>query len=110
MSDAAVAHAAKTGRFWPWAYVIIMLPGLGVIGYIVMELVPEWTGGRTARQARQRVSRSFNPHKRYRELVDQLEVADTIANRAALVEECLELGMFEEPLLPHEGCDVTAGA
>jgi len=23
-----VIHAAKSGRFWPWAYVILLLPGV----------------------------------------------------------------------------------
>jgi hypothetical protein len=40
--------------------------------------------------------------RRYRELTDQLQVADTIANRAALAEECLALGKFEEALGHYE--------
>ena len=40
--------------------------------------------------------------KRYRALSDQLEVTDTIANRAALAEECLALGKFEEALAHYE--------
>ena len=40
--------------------------------------------------------------KRYRALSDQLEVTDTIANRAALAEECLALGKFAEALAHYE--------
>ena len=39
---------------------------------------------------------ALNPEKRYRELSDAVEIADTIANRAALAEECLALEKFEE--------------
>jgi len=39
---------------------------------------------------------------RYRALTEQLEVADTIANRAALAEECLELGKFTEAEYHYE--------
>ena len=39
---------------------------------------------------------TLDPEKRYRLLTDQLEVTDTIANRSALAEECLELGKFQE--------------
>ena len=39
-----VVHAAKTGRFWPWGYVVIFLPGFGALAYVVVELLPEWFG------------------------------------------------------------------
>jgi hypothetical protein len=45
---------------------------------------------------------TLDPGRRYRELTDQLQVADTIANRAALAEECLALGKFEEALGHYE--------
>ena len=37
-----VVHAAKTGRMMPWGYVILLLPGVGALAYILVELVPEW--------------------------------------------------------------------
>jgi hypothetical protein len=97
-----VIHAAKSGRFWPWAYVILLLPGFGALGYVIVELVPEWMGSVHGRQTRKRLSRSFNPEKQYRQLADQLEVADTIASRAALADECLDLGKFAEAKRHYE--------
>ena len=43
---AFIVHAAKTGRFMPWGYVIFLLPGVGAIAYVLVELVPEWMGTR----------------------------------------------------------------
>jgi hypothetical protein len=60
-----VVHAAKTGRFSPWAYIILMIPIAG-------------------QHARRRVGRALNPEKTYRAFKDQVEIADTIANRRAL--------------------------
>jgi hypothetical protein len=97
-----VIHAAKSGRFWPWAYVILLLPGFGALGYVIVELVPEWMGSVHGRQTRKRLSRNFNPEKQYRQLADQLEVADTIASRAALADECLDLGKFVEAKRHYE--------
>jgi hypothetical protein len=97
-----VIHAAKTGRFWPWAYVIIMLPGFGVLGYILVELLPEWMGSVPARRAKQRFVKTINPEKRYRALTEELDIADTIATRAALADECVELGKFEEAIGHYE--------
>jgi hypothetical protein len=97
-----VIHAAKSGRFWPWAYVILLLPGFGALGYVAVELVPEWMGSAHGHQTRKRLSRTLNPEKQYRQLVDRLEVADTIASRAALADECLELGKFAEAKRHYE--------
>jgi hypothetical protein len=97
-----IVHAAKTGRFWPWAYVILFLPGIGSLAYVLVELAPEWMGSVQGQKARRHVVKTLNPGKRYRDLTDQLALTDTIANRAALAEECLTLGKFDEALTHYE--------
>src|SRR5215831_8906344 len=91
-----IIHAAKTGRFWPWGYVILFLPGFGALGYILVELLPEWLGSPRARDARRQIVHSLDPGRRYRKLVDELENLDTISNRSAVAQECIALGKFEE--------------
>jgi hypothetical protein len=91
-----VVHAAKTGRFSPWAYVILMIPVFGALAYVLVELMPEWLGSYQGQKARKRVVTTFNPERQYRALTDQLAIADTIANRDALAIECLALGKYEE--------------
>jgi len=89
-----VVHAAKTGRFNPWGYILFFLPVAGAVAYVVVELVPEWFGSPQGQRARGRVVNTLDPERRYRALTDQLAVADTIANRSAVAEECLELGKY----------------
>jgi hypothetical protein len=91
-----IVHAAKTGRFWPWGFIILFIPGFGALAYVLVELLPEWFGSARGHQARQRIVSTLDPDKRYRHFSEQLEVADTIATRAALAEECLALGKFAE--------------
>jgi hypothetical protein len=91
-----VVHAAKTGRFSPWGYIILMIPGIGVIAYLVAELIPAWFGTHQGQQARKSVGRALDPDKQYRALKDEIERADTIVNREALAEECLARGRFRE--------------
>jgi hypothetical protein len=93
---ALIVHAARTGRFTPWGFVILFLPGIGALAYIVVELVPEWLGSTTTRRAGSRIAGALDPERRYRELKDELAIVDTIANRSALAEACLSLGKFEE--------------
>jgi hypothetical protein len=93
---ALIVHAAKTGRFWPWGYIILLLPGIGALVYVLAEIVPSWFGSPEGQRTRQRVANRLDPQKRYRQLTDELATTDTIANRAALAEECLALGKFSE--------------
>jgi hypothetical protein len=99
---ACIVHAAKTGRFWPWGYVVLFLPGFGAAAYVLIELVPEWFGSVHGQKARARVVSTLDPGRRYRLLADQLEVTDTIANRSALADECLTLGRFDEALQHYQ--------
>jgi len=99
---AFVVHAAKTGRFNPWGYVILFLPGVGALAYVLVELIPEWMGTWQGQQARRRVVSTLNPEKDYRRLMDDLAITDTIANRSALADECLRLGKFDEALVHYD--------
>lgn len=91
-----VFHAVKTGRVRPWAFIILLVPGVGAAAYILIELIPELLGGPEARAARRRIANKLDPEKQYRLLVSQLEIADTVANRAALATECMEVARFDE--------------
>jgi hypothetical protein len=97
-----IVHAAKTGRFSPWAYLILLLPGIGALAYVLVELLPEWFGSVQGQKARQRVINTLDPEKQYRKFADDLAISDTIANRVDLAEECLLLGKFEEALTHYD--------
>jgi hypothetical protein len=97
-----IYHASKTGRLQPWAFIILMIPLVGALAYIVVELVPEWFGSPGAQQARKRVAERLDPEKRYRELSDRFAGSDTIANRDALAAECLRIGRFDEAVRHYD--------
>jgi hypothetical protein len=64
-----IVHAAKTGRFWPWGYIILFIPGFGALAYVLVELMPEWFGsvqGQKARRQRGQYARSFQTLPRAR--------------------------------------------
>jgi hypothetical protein len=91
-----IYHAARTGRLRPWAFIILMAPLIGSLAYIVVELVPEWLGSHDVQKARKRVASKLDPDRQYRELSDRLAITDSIANRAALAAECVEVGRYDE--------------
>ncbi len=98
-----VIHAARSGRFWPWGYVVIFLPGFGAAAYFLFEILPEWRRGPSAQRARAQFAQAIDPGRRYRTLREDLEFTDTIGNRADLAEECLALGKYDEALQLYEG-------
>src|SRR5258708_37276347 len=86
-----VYHASKTGRLQPWAFIILLLPFVGALAYIVVELLPEWFGSPGAQQARRRVANRLDPGKLYRELSARASTTYTTANRTPLAAECPKL-------------------
>ena len=89
-------HAVKTGRFSPWFYIIIALPGVGALAYVFMVLIPEYSQTYHGQKTRTRINRALDPDGIYRALKTEVEIANTIANRAALAQECLVLGRYDE--------------
>ena len=76
-----IVHAARTGRFMPWGFVILFLPGVGALVYVAFALAPEWFGSYGAQKARRSIAAALDPTGRYRALRDELDLVDTIANR-----------------------------
>ncbi len=97
-----IVHAARTGRFMPWGFVILFLPGVGALVYVAFALAPEWFGSYGAQRTRRSIAAALDPTGRYRALRDELDLVDTIANRSALAEECLNIGRPQESLEHYE--------
>ena len=97
-----IVHAARTGRFMPWGFFILFLPGVGALVYVVFELAPEWFGSYGAQRARRSVAAALDPTGRYRSLRDELDLVDTVANRSAFAEECLKIGRPQGALEHYE--------
>ena len=91
-----LVHAAKTGRLCRWGFIIMAIPGLGALAYIGLEVIPDWMGSIEGQKTQAALRKTLDPNKRLRELSDQFARADTIANRVALANECLNLGRHDE--------------
>lgn len=101
---ACIIHAVRSGRPLYWAFIILAFPLLGAAAYVCAEVLPELVGGtggiqRAAHKARD----ALDPERRYRELVAELDIAETSENRRLLAEECLYLGRSAEAVRLYEG-------
>ncbi|MBT8061219.1 MAG: tetratricopeptide repeat protein [Xanthomonadales bacterium] len=56
-----VIHVLKTGRNRYWIIMLIMLPLIGGVAYLVIEILPEFTGGIRGQRALRQVKKAVNP-------------------------------------------------
>jgi hypothetical protein len=91
-------HAGRTGRPYFWITLILVLPGAGMVAYLVVEVAPDLLGGRRARSAISGAAKRLNPEKGYREALRSVEIANTTATRANLAEQCLLSGRIDEAM------------
>jgi hypothetical protein len=90
-----IIHAARTGRPYYWMMIIFFVPMLGILAYIVFELLPAVRQSRMARRTVDNAKRIVNPKGEYRALTQTLEMTPTAGNKRALA-ECVRLGRFDE--------------
>ena len=87
-------HAVKTGKDPIWLWIIILAPGLGCLIYVFTQIAPEAAGSRTAQRARSGLVKAVDPKRALRRRMELLELSNTVENRVALAEECLEAGLY----------------
>jgi|CXWL01.1.fsa_nt_gi hypothetical protein len=87
-----IVHAVRTGRPYFWYWIIIMGSLLGVAVYAFTQILPDLQYDPRARRAAQGLIKRVDPQRDLRRLRDELQRADTVANRLKLGKEFLELG------------------
>jgi hypothetical protein len=104
---ACVIHVMRTGRDRMWIYLLIFLPGIGVLAYVAAEIIPDFFRSRTGRGLHSQAIRSFDPGRGLRRRYQALDEADTVENRRLLAEELIEAGRFDDALAMYRG--IVAG-
>jgi hypothetical protein len=94
--DAAlIAHVIKTGRSWLWITAILFLPLAGALAYLAVEILPELTGGASARRAKRGMQRMIDPNRDLRRAREEVEISGNVDARRRLSEELFERGQFD---------------
>src|SRR5260370_15480510 len=97
-----VVHAFKTGRDRMWIYILLFLPGIGLLAYGLVEILPGLVRSRTAQGLQRQAIRQFNPGRELRRRYAALEEADTIDNRRLLAEELVAAGRNADAVRSEE--------
>lgn len=95
----AIIHAIKTGRR-QWIYLLVLLPGIGVIVYFFMEVLPDLRrGGLSAN-----VQKYFLPNQRINDWTRKVQVSDNVTNKLGLSNAYAERGQYDKAIELASGC------
>ena len=98
-----IVHVIKTGRNMLWIWAIALLPLVGPIAYVVVEVLPEALGGRTARRARSGMQRMMDPDRELRRASAEVEISGNVDARRRLAEELLERNQYDAAIEVYQG-------
>jgi hypothetical protein len=91
-----IVHALRSGSDRTWVYILALLPGVGAVAYLIVEILPGLWGSRTARGLQHQAIRRLDPSRQVRRRREALEEADTVDNHRLLAEALADAGEFNE--------------
>ena len=95
---ALVIHVLRTGRNMLWILVIALLPLVGTLAYLIVEILPEFLRGRTARRAVSNVKRTLDPTRDLRDAHRQVRITGSIDSRRRFADELFNNGKYREAI------------
>ena len=95
-SIALCVHVVRTGQNMMWLYLILFLSPLGGVVYLIAVVLPAWTGGPTARKAREAARDTLDPTRDYRNAKAAVDDTPTVSNRMRLAAAAGALGRWDE--------------
>jgi hypothetical protein len=100
---ACAVHLIRSGRSMLWFLPIIFVPLLGCIAYVVLAVLPDMAGSRSARRFADNVSNVADPGRAYREKLRDVEMVGSANAKRALAEECIKRGRFQDAVDLYQG-------
>jgi hypothetical protein len=98
-----IVHVIKTGRNMLWILAIGLLPLVGSLAYVAVEILPEAFGGRTARRAKSGVQRIIDPDRDLRRASAEVEISGNVDARRRLAEELFDRGQYDAAVDVYQG-------
>jgi hypothetical protein len=89
-----VVHVIKTGRNTIWIWVLVLLPGVGMLAYLAVEVLPDLFRSRATRSAVRGVQRAVDPDRGLRQASATAAVSDTVVAKARLGAELARRGDY----------------
>jgi hypothetical protein len=95
---ALVVHIVKTGRNTLWIWVVVLVPVVGPLAYVVVEILPELLGTRAAKRAASGLRKTVDPHRDLRQASQRLAVNDSVDSRRRVADELFDRGRYDDAM------------
>jgi hypothetical protein len=92
---AFIVHVIKTGRNMLWIWAIALLPLVGLLAYLAVEILPAAFGGSTARRTRAGMQRMIDPDRELRRASAEVQISGNVDAHRRLADEHFERGQYE---------------
>ena len=93
-----IVHVIRNNGRTFWIFPLLIAPVVSAIAYFIVEILPTLQHNRHVRSAKQQVVEKLDPERELRAARQQLEIADTMANRIRVGDALTELGRHSEAL------------
>jgi hypothetical protein len=95
-----IIHVYRTGRPQWWYLVIVMFPMLGALAYLIFEILPQSGGTRVVK----RVIKVIDPGADLKARIREVERCGSVDNKAALADELISSGQFDDAIDLYKSC------
>ena len=98
-----IVHVIRTGRNMLWIMAIGLLPLVGALAYVAVEILPDMLKSRTARRARSGVQRLLDPDRDLRRAIAEVEISGNVDARRRLADGLKERGQYDAAIEIYHG-------
>jgi hypothetical protein len=95
---ALVVDVVRNGRNQIWIMALVFLPMVSTIAYLIVEVLPRFRYNQHVRGAAEQIGAKLHPERELKAARDQLDIAQTAANRLRLADAYTDLGRHSEAL------------
>jgi hypothetical protein len=92
----AAIHIVRTGRPYFWLFICLLVPGIGPLVYLIVEVLPELFRGPTARRMGKAAGAALDPERDYRAAKLALTETETVGNKVRLAQAAAGLDRWAE--------------
>lgn len=98
---ALIVHVMKTGRNFIWIWVLLLIPVVGPLAYVAVEILPELLRSRTAQRTVRGMKKAIDPGAELRRLESEARMTGGVASRQRYAEELARQGRHDEAIATY---------
>jgi hypothetical protein len=105
---ACIVHVFRNGRNTAWVFAIALLPIVGILAYLIVEVLPGFRRDPRLRKLQSEIADKVDPERSVRAAREALAFSDTVGNRQALGDALAASGDHRAAIAEYRGAEALA--